>query len=312
MTTRRRFLQLGSASMAACLCPPLLAAEKARILFVHGRSQQGRDPVQIKSEWMSALRQGTAAAGLTLPSELTVDLPFYGDTLNRLTQAVPLVSEIRTRGSQDDEFMVFQAEFAEALRQKAGVTDAEVDAEYGDNPRQRGPLNWEWVHAILRALDKHAEGVGQATLETFTRDVFLYSTRAGVRDEIDRIVSTALTTEPTVVVGHSLGTLVAYSVLTRDTRVLQIPAFITIGSPLGVRNVRNPFRPLKRPPVGVWYNAFDPRDVVALYPLDVTNFPVTPEIVNNGRVNNQTSDRHGISGYLNDPNVARRIVDLLT
>jgi hypothetical protein len=87
--------------------------------------------------------------------------------------------------------------------------------------------------------------------------------------------------------------------------------FVTVGSLLGDRNVRDPFRPLKYPPVGQWYNAFDPRDVVALYPLDATNFPVTPDVVNNGSVTNQTDNRHGISGYLNDKDVARQIVSVL-
>jgi hypothetical protein len=314
MTHRRAFLKLGSAALMAGACARLFAQTKVRrLLLVHGRSQQGRDPVAVKTEWMTALQKGAQAAGLTLPNDLTVDLPFYGDLLDRFTRDanVPLVSEVGVRGSQDDEFLVFQAQFAEAIREKAGVTDAQVDAEYGQNPRQRGPLNWEWVQAILRAVDKHAGGVGQGTLETFTRDVFLYTTRAGVRDEVDRIVSAALTSEPTVVVGHSLGSLVSYSVLTRDTRALNVPGFITVGSPLGVRSVRDPFRPLKYPKVGSWYNAFDPRDVVALYPLDGSNFPVVPAIVNDGRAMNHTDNRHGISGYLDDRNVAGHILDFI-
>jgi len=48
---------------------------------------------------------------------------------------------------------------------------------------------------------------------------------------------------------------------------------------------------------------------VALYPLDATNFPVEPAIVNNGRVSNGTSNRHGIAGYLDDSNVAGRVRD---
>jgi hypothetical protein len=61
--------------------------------------------------------------------------------------------------------------------------------------------------------------------------------------------------------------------MVRDTRRLQIPLLITVGSPLGIRAVRDQFRPLRYPPVDGWYNAFDPRDVVALYPLDGENFP---------------------------------------
>jgi hypothetical protein len=51
----------------------------------------------------------------------------------------------------------------------------------------------------------------------------------------------------------------------------------------------------------------DERDVVALYPLDAANFPVDPPIENKRDVDNPTSNRHGISGYLSDPVVARRL-----
>ncbi len=75
-------------------------------------------------------------------------------------------------------------------------------------------------------------------------------------------------------------------------------------------SVRDQFRPLSSPaPVAIWYNAFDTRDVVALYPLDNDNFPVQPAIENNSRVRNSTDNRHGIAGYLSDPDVAKRILD---
>ena len=55
----------------------------------------------------------------------------------------------------------------------------------------------------------------------------------------------SLTEDVTVVVGHSLGSVVAYSVLRNDRRALKVPAFITVGSPLGVRALRDTFRPLR-------------------------------------------------------------------
>ena len=165
-----------------------------------------------------------------------------------------------------------------------------MDAEYGSNPKPRGPLNWEWVQAILRALDKHGGGMSQTALEVFTRDVFSVHHPTGVRDEIDRIVASAMTEQqPTVVVGHLLGSIVAYHVLRSDSRSLRVPLFLTVGCPLGVRPIRNQFAPLRFPlPVKQWLNAFDTRDVVSLYPLDKTNFPVTPEIENYPKINNST------------------------
>jgi hypothetical protein len=251
--------------------------------------------------------------GRGLPDTLDVAFPYYGDVLDKFSREydIPLTSDIQTRGGKtDDEFLVFQAEMAEALRQASGVTDAQVDIEYGSNPKPKGPLNWEWVQAILRALDKHGGGMSAHAIETFTRDVFLYTTRAGVRDEINSIVANAISEVPSVVVGHSLGSVVAYSVLRSDQRSLKVPLYLTVGCPLGIRAIRDQFRPLRYPlPVKAWFNAFDTRDVVALYPLDRGNFPLTPEIENYSGVKNSTDNRHGIIGYLDDPQVSRRLLD---
>lgn len=56
-----------------------------------------------------------------------------------------------------------------------------------------------------------------------------------------------------------------------------------------------------------WYNAFDRRDVVALYALDSQNFSIKPPIENKGTVDNFTDNRHGIAGYLEDIDVAFKI-----
>ncbi|MGB8420852.1 hypothetical protein [Paraburkholderia sp.] len=316
---RRDILRLtGECTVAAMLGVFALGAMGAqvnRLVLIHGRGQEGLNPEVLKGEWMASLKRGADRLGRPVPQGIDVAFPYYGDVLGKFASEleIPLVSDIQSRGATpDDEFLLFQYEIADAIRQRAGITDEQVEAEYGHNPNQRGPLNWQWVQAILRAIDKNSSGMSQKTLEEFTRDVFLYVTRAGVRDEIDNIVSRALTEQPTVVVSHSLGTVVAYSVLRTERRPLHVPLFVTLGSPLAVRAVRDPFRPIGFPtPVGAWYNAFDTRDVVALYPLDAENFPVSPAIENNSSVRNHTDNRHGIAGYLDDTAVARRVLDAL-
>jgi len=314
-TMDRRIVLSGLASLVIGISSDSVAAsEPLRLVLVHGRGQQGLDPQQLKATWMETFHRGAEKLGRTFPDTVDVAFPYYGDTLDRFAREydIPLTSDIQARGQANDEFLAFQAEVAEALRERSGVTDAQVDAEYGANPKPKGPLNWEWVHAILRALDKHGGGMRQEVLELFTRDVFLYTTRAGVRDEIDRIVSSAITEQPTIVVGHSLGSIVAYSVLRRDSRSLRVPLLLTVGCPLGIRAVRDQFRPLRFPlPVKVWVNAFDTRDVVALYPLDGANFPVTPAVENYSKVRNSTDNRHGIIGYLDDAEVSKRVLDVL-
>jgi hypothetical protein len=283
--------------------------------LVHGRAQGGRDPAELRKEWLVALARGARSLGRTLPEKLEVELPFYGDTLDEFVRRfdLPLTGDIVRRGGRfDEEFLEFQHDLAEAMRRGAGIPDEAVDEAYGPNPKRRGPLNWEWVQAIFRAIDRWIPGWSAEILEAFTRDVFLYVRRRVVREAIDAIVARALDARPAVVVGHSLGSVVAYSVLLGHGTANRV-AFVTLGSPLGIRPIRDAFVPIRRPPAVVsWRNAFDDRDVVALYPLDRQNFDVHPPIENYDRVRNHTENRHGIAGYLDDPTVAGWILDALS
>jgi hypothetical protein len=286
-----------------------------RLLFVHGRSQGGKNPETLKGVWTEALGKGLHRAGLELPSHVEVAFPLYGDRLDKFVADFELPADpaIVPKGSPAfDEYAAFRAEVADEMRKRANISDAEVRAEVGEeHPTEKGVQNWAWVQAIIRLLDRNLVAASEGTIEVFLRDVFLYSRRKTVQTQIDAIVAKELTDDTTVVVGHSLGSVVAYNIL--RSRAAKIPLFVTVGSPLGIRAIRSSLAPLvnaagKRG----WYNAYDPRDVVSLYPLDEGNFNVDPAIKNNGKVENWTENRHGIIGYLDDPNVAKAIFDGLS
>ena len=292
--------------------PPTQAhAAPLKLLFVHGRGQAGLNPADLKTTWLNTLSEGATAIGKQVPVNIEVAFPFYGDALDEFTRRsqLPLPSDIHSKGdARQDEFLKFQEQVAEEIRLREGITVEQVEEEYGANPKPKGPLNWEWVQAIIRAIDRHAPGLTQKSLESFTRDVYLYTTNFVVKDAIDAIVAKELTRQPTIVVGHSLGSVVAYNVLRSDEN-LSVPLYVSVGCPLGIRAIREQVRPVIHPKsVVAWYNAFDKRDVVALFPLDADNFPVAPRIENYDEVDNQTENRHGIIGYLNDKSVAARIL----
>jgi hypothetical protein len=91
---------------------------------------------------------------------------------------------------------------------------------------------------------------------------------------------------------------------------LRIPLYLTLGCPLGIRAIRDNSTATIPLASEEWYNA-DTRDIVALHPLDRANFPVTPEIENYAAVKNSTGNRHGIVGYLEDPQVAQHLLGAL-
>lgn len=281
-----------------------------KIVFIHGRAQQGKDPVLLQQQWKSALDDGLAKAGLNRPARISIELPFYGDTLDRLVIDLdsPLIENARGRGvDMGNPDVQFRNDLLEELRQGLHINESEVTAEYTGDINERGPQNWEWVHSILKVLDRTP--LGAQTIDAFTRDVSVYLTNEGVQERIDAIVQPHVVGEPCVVVGHSLGSIVGYNVLQATDN--QVVRYVTVGSPLGIKAIKDKLKgALKMPSTTTsWFNAMDKRDVVALYPLDDRNFPITPSITNKTTVDNFTDNRHGIAGYLSDPDVARNIME---
>jgi len=286
------------------------------LVFIHGRAQQDKDADDLKKTWIDAWKRGLAKRGLSMPiDEDAVRFPYYGDTLRDLTEGKDLdeAAKVIVRGEEDDENLeAFAAEVFAELRTRLDLTDDKLRAAGGDaRVIERGVLNWEWVQAILRGIDTHVPGSSSASVAVATNDVYQYLRNFGFQTTIDGGVTSAFdAAKETVVVSHSLGTVVAYRVLLAeaDARGWRIPLHVTLGSPLGIRAISGRLAPLKRPAaVGTWFNAMDERDIVALYALTPDVFGVTPAIENKTDVDNHTANHHGIVGYLDDADVAQRI-----
>ena len=285
------------------------------LVFVHGRAQVGRSAAEIEAEWIKGLRRGFEAAGVTPPEISDLSVPFYGDVLDSLSKrdAQKLQLVIERGDSSGGGPSAVETSLAEEVARRAGITTEMIEAELAPGTRERGPENWEWVQAIGRALDKHTPWIGSAVLSAFVSDVNAYLKRAYVRQEINSVVKAAFRSKPAVVVAHSLGTIVAYEVLREMKTLVEVPLYVTLGSPLGMETVKNHLRTPLDMPAGVrkWFNAADERDPVALHcRLDRDHFPV--EIENLNDVHNPKDDPHSISGYLSDAIVARKIAELLT
>jgi hypothetical protein len=282
-----------------------------RLIFVHGRSQGGKNAEELRLFWEGCLDRGFHAARLEWPPDVEITLPFYADDLDRMVRQVdaPLVSNILLRGDRNiPDRIALRVEMLREILDAEGIPDDQVNSYFAGQPVERGPQNWPWVLAMLRALD--STPMGGDAIDAITRDVWVYVTFGGVRAKIDAIVDATLPNERCVVVAHSLGTIVAYNVLSdRVGNVPEVLLFLTLGSPLGMRAITSRLRkPLAAPPCSdAWFNARDPRDVVALHPLDRNYFDVAPAIENFSHVNNFTENRHSIDGYLTDPLVASRI-----
>jgi hypothetical protein len=285
------------------------------LILIHGRDQQGKDTSELKKEWVDTLNDGLSKNSLELPEDVNIVFPFYGDLLDALSKDITnpnSIAGVIAKGSIEEKQLSFYYEILTEMAANASIEDKDI-GKLLVGPQQRGMGNWEWVQAVMRTLDSHTP-FGNTALEKRTFDVYAYLTMPEVRRQTDEFILKSIPEGPSVVVGHSLGSVVGYNVL-RGLEGQNIKKYITLGSPLGLRSIQNHLSsPLKMPQAvtGGWYNAYDDRDYVALKPLDKINFNISPSIVNSSHVRNQTENRHGIIGYLNDAAVAKEIYNSLT
>jgi len=285
-----------------------------RLVYVHGIGQGGRPSAEVTAEWTAALERGFDAIGRDgVLGGVSIELAYYGDDLDDLVRSCDTSdsSVIRRRDGRDDELDPFVADLVDDLRIRAEIADGDVRAELGAGAAEKGPSNWEWVHAAGRLLSRKLPWLTDTILEHFVREV---STYLKFPQRIDAIARSAVAgDEPVVVIGHSLGSVVSYRVVTALGASITSPLYLTVGSPLGIPSIKRALPGPLGVPTGVhrWVNAVDERDGVALFSrLDRTTFGAGIENV--ADLTNPRDRPHWIGGYLADRVVAQAVVDALT
>ncbi len=297
-----------------------------KLLFIHGRSQEDKHPAVLRHKWVSSLHRGADAIGREIPlSDDDIIFPYFGDALVDLTaEDHPEhhhhdgeVAPIAKASTREDDFE-FRCRVLNDCLDGAGIIQELILKDPPPPVRASGPLSNEWVHLGLSLLDRFIPSVSSRSLNASAADVVLYLNDSKIAEHVNAGIAESIAdidpTEPLVVVGHSLGSIIAYRLLSTEGYIDRpVETFITLGSPLAITAVRNALAPIHHPKnVGRWFNAYDQRDIIALNPLDEKHFDVYPAIENYGGVENPTPNHHGISGYLSDPFVAERLVTALS
>ncbi|MGH8906170.1 MAG: alpha/beta fold hydrolase [Egibacteraceae bacterium] len=285
-----------------------------RLLLVHGRGQGERSEEELRRDWTAALERGYDAAGVDSPRDVDIRLPFYGALLDELTAKLHQKAQrVIARGDDPEPVDDFQRALVLALAQGAGISPAEVEAAREREVVARGPENWEIVQVAAQLLSRRVPWLTRAGIARYTADVDAYLNFPHVQFDVNQLILGHIDAEPTVVVGHSLGSVVAYSVLAGLAGRLNAPLFVTIGAPLGVGAIKDRLRRPLGIPAGVrrWLNASDERDPVALFSrLDASSF--VGGIENHTKVRNPSDWAHWIGGYLADAHVAKSIAAALS
>lgn len=290
-----------------------------RMIFVHGINQQGKSSQKILDEWLNSLRATYAAHGPDPLGKLSrIEAAFYGDTLERLSSA-KVVSQAIALGAEDapEDFDEFALDALKEMALRMGATEAQIKAEVSETTVALGAgPHKKWLKAIARVIETISPFRGTIALRVLGQ-AHAYIRNQYVHDEVNKLVRPLFDDdEPMIVVSHSLGTIVTYSLLrefSENGRPRQCPLFVTLGSPLGIDSVRKSFRKPRIKPDNVerWVNGADPEDFVALRP-ELTNESFGPGIENYPDIKNGYEDPHSIAGYLSDPRIAKAIAESIS
>lgn len=289
-----------------------------RMILVHGINQEGKSARQIHDDWLGALRATYAKHGPDPLHRLSrIDAAYYGDTLYRLSttrfkdQAIALGAE-----ETPDDFDEFAVDALRQMALRMGATEAQIQAEAATTVVAQGAgIHKKWVKAIARVIETVSPLHGTLAMRVLGQ-AHAYIRNQHNHDEVNKLVRPLFEDdEPAIVVSHSLGTIVAYSLLrefARNGRPRQSPLLVTLGSPLGIDSVRKGFpKPRNRPEhVQRWVNGSDPEDFVALQGR-LTDDNFGPGIENFADFDNGHDNPHSITGYLSDPRVARAIAQAI-
>lgn len=289
------------------------------VVYVHGIGRQA-PPDQLKLEWDLALFGKDLGARSRMA--------YWSDLLHPPAGS-PGAKAVRRRSTGSETELD-----VEALLANAGLGDADTAARDYAMTLLRD-LGVEEAVPAARGVGKKVlplpgflrKPISRAFLETFITDTAAYFFRKGMRASIHQRLIAQLQLpkdRPVTIVAHSQGSIIAYEVLSAmAAHPLALDTLVTIGSPLGVREVQDFLVPssLEIPAVVTrWANFADPLDPVALDKGLSSDFsampPATTEIQDHVIINSATRrlagfNPHSAVGYLAHPHVRRVVADAM-
>lgn len=275
----------------------------SKIVVVHGIGQQNEGAHTLHSRLFPFLKQGLAYGGSDLSPE-DAAFPCYGHLFRPEAE---VLSPAPPRYGAADVTQGFEADLLYALWERAAESDRRV-LPPSEESLLRTPV---WAKRALAAMSRSAflSGVAERAFIADLKQVSAYFSDPGVRQGAVAEARAAITPRTRVLVGHSLGSVVAYELLcTASPGEIPPVALVTLGSPLGLRRLVHDRLP--RPgawPDGAasWTNIADAADVVAvvedLRPL--YGGRITQIRVHNG------AHAHDMAPYLTDAATGRAIAE---
>jgi hypothetical protein len=233
------------------------------VLGVHGIGQQQSGGYQQQPSWQAALNDGiTRARGRTWPKP-ELDLVFYGDLFLPDDEAKSgiISADLVPDPDADPDLVSFFAEVQDEVVRDVEPLEPAAEESKG-LPRSASRLA-AWLERRFGIAGKLLFAGDLVQVRRYQRDEALASDVLGrVRELLD--------VGPRVMIGHSLGSIVAYEALCLIPDHT-VHTLVTLGSPMGLRSIRGALHPgplgrLPQLPPGVrrWVNVYDKGDPVSL------------------------------------------------
>ncbi len=307
----------------------------AEIVLVHGIDQQQKSADRLEAEWLPCLAGGVRIAGFPevadriwraggTPAAIDARIAFYGHLFLTPGQ----------QGDDPGEFTADEAVLVDALavewlqhtasrstrdrsRTAAARELAYVQGSLGEEQGVRSGLR-----SGLKSLAKiswfapYGMGLAERFVNRALAQVTRYLTDDSIRTRaLDAVVS-LIGPETKVLLGHSLGSVVAFEAAHMIARPL--PLLLTIGSPLGLHTIiyqrLRPQPPSFPPHVKRWMNVADRDDYVAaepdLIPMFSDGMPADATFESGFTVDNGAQP-HNADFYLSKAEVGRAVGETL-
>ncbi|NSZ66978.1 hypothetical protein G6L16_023415 [Agrobacterium tumefaciens] len=287
-----------------------------RLVFVHGINNESSTVDEIRDHWHEALKQGWKDLGGMPTKKYSVEAAYYADILAEASGDKKPAIEM---GGPGDPATGLAIEFLLAYSKEAGITDADITAEAAAQgvpleAVEEGLPHEGWVIAFAKVLEAVLPTKGKYVARLFLRQAAIYIGDPVLAAKITAKVNEQIfagKSDPTIVIGHSLGSVVSYRILAdKEFSKRAIPLYVTVGSPLSV-DIFKPILPtrgsLPKPPIERWINGRNTEDFVTMG-KSITKKSIGFDGVEDVTdiIDNQ-DNRHDIGAYLRSPKIAEAI-----
>lgn len=225
-----------------------------KIVGIHGINQHRSTREELCGAWADALRKGLDDAGADIAVE--VGVAYFAD----------LYVEHSTEWKAGDEPGELDGTAAELVLSWAVPLSEEEDEAYDPAKGLGIPAMPLTVQSAVQRLAAHPgmEGLGVAGVRRLARHMHGYLCHDDARELTLARVDEAMVRGADVLIGHSMGSVVAYEWAHRHPAACP-PLLLTIGSPLGCVPVLSRLRPPPAMPTGPrrWVNVAGSHDPIA-------------------------------------------------